>query len=246
MARVSVAELEKRCEKRPGADSVNTPEPRYYAMNPQQQWLGPFTMVELGRQPWLSPLTWITTGDKKTVERAWKEPLLDSFFASRLLQPEKTPSDHACPACHQPLLRESYEGTQIEQCRFCSGVLVESERIPRIIARTGREHPCSNRINSLAKALVRENQFRRQPLTGGRKNAITLLACPHCGNPMMRAFYSSAHLIEIDRCGFCGLTWFDRDELEMLQCLIENNIVPDIEDQYSRTPQAQEGLPGCR
>jgi Zn-finger nucleic acid-binding protein len=233
MARVSVADLEERYEKKPGPASVNTPDPRYYALNPQQQWQGPFAMAELGSQPWLSPLTWISTGDKKTVERAWKEPLLDSFFASRLLQPEKTASGHACPACHQPLLRESYEGTQIEQCRFCSGVLVESGRIPRIIARTGPKHPCSDRINSLARAVVRENQLRRRSLASGRKIAITLLACPHCGNPMLRAFYSLAHLIEIDRCSFCGLTWFDRDELEMLQCLIANNIVPDVEDRDS-------------
>ncbi len=45
---------------------------------------------------------------------------------------------------------------------------------------------------------------------------------------MYRGFYSFAHLIEIDRCSYCGLTWFDEDELEMLQCLIENRIVPDI------------------
>jgi Zn-finger nucleic acid-binding protein len=45
---------------------------------------------------------------------------------------------------------------------------------------------------------------------------------------MSRGFYSQAHLIEVDRCSFCGITWFDHDELEMLQCLIENRIVPDI------------------
>ena len=31
-------------------------------------------------------------------------------------------------------------------------------------------------------------------------------------------------MIEIDRCGFCGLTWFDRDELEMLQYMVENRL----------------------
>ncbi len=45
---------------------------------------------------------------------------------------------------------------------------------------------------------------------------------------MLRCFYSSAHLIEIDRCLLCGYTWFDQDELEMLQCLIQNRIVPEI------------------
>jgi Zn-finger nucleic acid-binding protein len=44
---------------------------------------------------------------------------------------------------------------------------------------------------------------------------------------MYRGFYSLGHLIEVDRCGFCGITWFDQEELAMLQCLIENRIVPD-------------------
>jgi Zn-finger nucleic acid-binding protein len=44
---------------------------------------------------------------------------------------------------------------------------------------------------------------------------------------MSRGFYSQAHLIEVDRCSNCGLTWFDKDELAMLQCMIENRIVPD-------------------
>jgi heat shock protein HtpX len=243
MARVSVTELEQLCEKRPGTVPADC-EPRYYALNPQQQWQGPFNLAELGSQPWLSPLTWIMTGDKNTAERAWKEPLLDSFFASRLLHPEQTVSGHACPACHQPLVRESYEGTEIEQCRFCSGVLVESARIPRIIARTGRDHPCSDRINSLAKAAVSENLIRHRPPFGSPQKAITLLACPQCGNPMLRAFYSLAHLIEVDRCDFCSLTWFDRDELQMLQCLIANNIVPHVEVREYGTHEEQAGLRG--
>jgi Zn-finger nucleic acid-binding protein len=41
---------------------------------------------------------------------------------------------------------------------------------------------------------------------------------------MYRGFYSMAHLIEIDRCSFCGITWFEQDELQMLQCLIEAGI----------------------
>jgi Zn-finger nucleic acid-binding protein len=52
---------------------------------------------------------------------------------------------------------------------------------------------------------------------------------------MYRGFYSQAHLIEIDRCSNCGLTWFDQDELEMLQCLIENRLMPEIEAAPSGT-----------
>jgi Zn-finger nucleic acid-binding protein len=45
---------------------------------------------------------------------------------------------------------------------------------------------------------------------------------------MSRRFFSAAYSVEIDRCTFCDLTWFDQDELAMLQCLIENRIVSEI------------------
>jgi Zn-finger nucleic acid-binding protein len=55
---------------------------------------------------------------------------------------------------------------------------------------------------------------------------------------MYRGFYSMTHLIEVDRCSYCGLTWFDQDELAMLQCLIENRLVPDQGDMPA-TPSLQ-------
>ncbi|HUI67669.1 MAG TPA: zinc metalloprotease HtpX [Nitrospirota bacterium] len=221
MARVSITELDDKANKK-AEDTQRTSQPTYYAMNPQQQWQGPFNMAELGSLPWLSPLTWVTTGDKQAVERAWKEPLINEIFTARLGQEQGVASEFTCPSCRQPLVMESYEGTQVYQCRFCSGTLVENSKIPRIIARTGREGPCSERIGALAKTVVKENQTRytQQKLAAAGRTKMPLLACPKCKNPMYRGFYSLAYLIEINRCSFCGLTWFDRDELEMLQCLI--------------------------
>jgi heat shock protein HtpX len=195
--------------------------PNYYAMNPQQQWQGPFAFAELGGLPWLSPLTWVRTGDDQSVDRAWKDPLINAIFTDRLKQ-EQAVSSFSCPSCRQQLVEESYEGTQIYQCRFCAGTLVESSKIPRILARTNHDRPCSERIKGLAKTTIKNNQLRftQEKLMSVNKGAIPLLPCPKCTNPMYRGFYSAAYFIEIDRCTFCGLTWFGRDELEMLQCLI--------------------------
>jgi heat shock protein HtpX len=230
MARVNIAELEVKAGNAATVNAQVPTAPLYYAMSPGQQWQGPFTSVELAALPWLSPLTWITKGKDHPVERASKEPCINDIFLSRLSEQERPLSNFACPSCRQPLVTESYEGTQLYKCRFCAGVLVDSVKIPRIIARTGRQRPCSERINSLAKTVVKKNQLQ-QPFRkygNSSRSAIPLLPCPKCGNPMSRGFYSQAHLIEVDRCSFCGLTWFDQDELEMLQCLIENRIVPDI------------------
>ena len=230
MARVSIAELDAKTRKAAAMRAQEPSIPLHYAMSPQQQWQGPFTLAELAVLPWLSPLTWITRGTEHPVERASKEPSINAIFLSRLSEQERPLSNLSCPSCSQPLATESYEGTQIYQCRFCAGILVDSIRIPRIIARAGRQRPCSERINLLAKAVVTGNQLRHSShkLRKGAKVVIPLLSCPKCGNPMYRGFYSQAHLIEVDRCSFCGITWFDQDELEMLQCLIENRIVPDI------------------
>jgi len=209
------------------AQTAPTPSlagPDYYAMNPQQQWQGPFAFAELGGLPWLSPLTWVRTGDKQAVDRAWKDPLINAIFTDRLKQ-EQTVSSLSCPSCRQPLVEESYEGTQIYQCRFCAGTLVESSKIPRILARTNKDRPCSERVKALAKTVIKDNQhkFAQEKLMKLNKGPIPLLPCPKCGNPLYRGFYSAAYFIEIDRCSFCGLTWFDQDELEMLQCLIKSS-----------------------
>lgn len=137
-------------------------------------------------------------------------------------------SGFSCPHCRQPLIKRSYENTQVYQCHFCGGTLVEDDKIPRIIAR--KERPCTDRINSLAKAVITENQkaLTRRILKGTEMKRVDLIGCPKCKNPMMRTFYSLAYLVEIDRCNFCKITWFDADELEILQCLIENRITAEI------------------
>ncbi len=228
MAHTSIAELDAKAANRDKVAGQKTAGTQYYAMNPQQQWQGPFTFDELGALAWLSPLTWVTTGEQQPVDRAWKQPLINAIFTARLSGQAQTVTDFTCPSCSQQLVAESYESTQVYQCRFCAGTLVENGKIARIIARTGRERPCSDRINALTRTVIKENQYRytERMLTGGKGQA-QLRPCPKCKNAMSRGFYSSAHMIEIDRCSFCELTWFDRDELEMLQCLIENRIVPD-------------------
>lgn len=229
MARVSIAELDSNANKKSGEKRAD-PQQSYFAMSPRQQWQGPFTAGELGALPWLSPLTWVATGRGQTAERAWKDPLINAIFLRRLAGDSRTESGLTCPSCRQPLVTAAYEGTQIFQCCFCAGTLVENGKIPRIIARTGKDRPCTERLNALARSVLQQNQARNiyQKATARGAGPVPLLPCPKCKNPMFRGFYSSAHLIEVDRCGNCGITWFDQDELEMLQCLIENRLLPDV------------------
>jgi len=222
MAHMNIAGLDTKI-KAENASMASPSGPAYYAMNPRQEWQGPFNLAELSALSWLSPLTWVRIGDEQSIDRAWKNPFINTIFVARLSQDEKAAPDVTCPACHQPLVTESYEGTQIYQCRFCAGALVENSKIPRILARADRNQPCSERVKTLAKIQVKENQlkFAQQKPAILNRSSVPLFSCPKCKNPMYRGFYSGAYLIEIDRCSFCGITWFGQDELQMLQCLIE-------------------------
>ena len=226
MAHTNVAELSNRFARKEGNRALVLPEALYYAQDPQQAWQGPFSIAELAAQPWLSPLTWLMKGNGNPADRAWKDPQINAVFSARLNEKEAQQAGLACPVCRQPLITASCEGVAILQCRFCSGILVENDKIPRILARTGRDRPCTDRINALAKATITNNQMRysRQKLSSGIRNSAAFISCPKCGNAMYRGFYSQAYLIELDRCSFCGFTWFDRNELEILQCLIANRI----------------------
>ncbi len=241
MAHTSIAELDAKAAGRVRGPVPATAGTQYYAMNPQHQWQGPFTLGELGTLSWLSPLTWVTAGEKQPVERAWKQPLINAIFTAKLAEQPQAVSGFICPVCSQPLITEAYEGTQVYECRFCAGTFVEDGKIARIIARSGRERPCSERIQALARTVVQENQARytTQMLKGGR-TAIPHLSCPKCKNPMSRGFYSAGQMIEVDRCSYCAVTWFDRDELSMLQCLIENKIGLTVDQE--RVPTIERGL----
>lgn len=230
MARVHIAELEAKADSKAERVTISdTSETRYYALDKRHQWQGSFSLAELATLSWLSPQTWISTGSAETVERASENTLINTVFTNRLNQTEKGIPAFTCPYCTHPLVAISYEKTTVYQCNFCGGILVENDKIPRIIARS--EKPCTDRVKSLAKAVIMDNQraFAIKRLRGIEINKKLALLCSKCKNPMFRTFYSLAYLIEIDRCNVCGVTWFDMDELEMLQCIIENKITPKVD-----------------
>lgn len=225
-ADLSVLTAQTRASRTPPV-AARPAESVFFALDPKQLWQGPYTLAELSNLPWISPLTWVGVNGE-AVERAWKIAQIDPvIFTKRLAREEKPVSSFPCPSCRQPLLETSYERTQVYQCHFCSGILVENAKIPRIMARG--ENAYSERVASLSRTVMKENQARRVGPSSKdiHREALPLRSCPKCKNPMARTFHSLAYLVEIDRCSFCGLTWFDPDELEMLQCMIVNKMAAD-------------------
>jgi heat shock protein HtpX len=234
MARASLLQFYSRADAEKKAaisEPAKTPEPLYYAFNEEQEWQGPFNLAGLSALPWLTPLTWVGTAPDEEIERASENPIMNAIFIKRLINTKLKTADLTCPNCKQALIEIPYERTQIYQCNFCKGTLVENNKIPRIIVRD--EEPCPERIKQLSSAVINEKQKRmamkRLNSKEQPKTSIPFKNCPKCKKPMMRRFYSLVYLIEVDMCSFCGITWFDKDELEMLQCMVENRIVPEIE-----------------
>lgn len=230
MARSNLTELQEKIETTEASspDTGREHQDLLYALDTRGQWQGPYSLQSLAVLPWLTPRIWIASSVAQSITRASEHPQVKSIFVEQSKKLRGTEADLSCPACNNPLFLKPYEKTTVSQCRFCGGVLVENRKIPRIIAR--REKPCTDRVRALARAVVHDNQrmIAVRNLLRKEKRTNPGLNCTKCGNPMHRTFYSLAYLIEIDRCNVCKVTWFDLDELEMLQCLIENRIVPNI------------------
>ncbi|MBL7071811.1 MAG: M48 family metalloprotease [Candidatus Omnitrophica bacterium] len=191
-------------------------ELRWMIAGEEKQWSGPFNIVQMMALGWMRPDTWIKAIDGEVMQQAKEEPLLKPFFEGKVKGLKVSSLD--CPGCAQALIDEEYEGTMVKRCVFCGGVLVEKGKMPRIIVR--REKGFGGRVEKLAEMAQRNGLDKMRSKVKDKRES--LLKCPKCEAAMVRNFYTMAYLIEVDRCSFCNHVWFDKDELEMVQYLIEN------------------------
>jgi heat shock protein HtpX len=227
MAHASIIELTKEKGERLLSDEQKSPGELFYALDRSYVWQGPFSLAEFLTLPWLSTLTWVSEGGRE-VSKASEIPVLNALFTERVMKDGTNPSEYLCHTCRTPLEKRSYENTSVYQCRFCGGILVEDKKIIRIIARKNIRY--SERIKALASATQAGNGklFYNRKKMSADPHVVPLLNCPKCGNKMRRGYYTYAYLVEVDRCSLCGVTWFDHDELEILQCLIDNQMVLSV------------------
>ncbi len=190
-----------------------TPQQLFYAQH-VDAWKGPFTIMQLQSLDWLAPDTVVRIGDNQT--QAVKIPALRSYFQRRKDALWKI--RRLCPDCQEWLIPQEYEGLYVWQCSFCNGIAIEGDKLPRIFVRT--EKGFTERVQRLAEVLKKDAQ-RKHPRFNLLLDMSHPRRCPKCGKKMRHKFYSYAYHVEIDECASCGMTWFDADELETLQCLIE-------------------------
>jgi Zn-dependent protease with chaperone function/Zn-finger nucleic acid-binding protein len=136
-----------------------------------------------------------------------------------LVQDARGKWQNHCPRCRTLLTETFYEGVVVQACGRCGGKLIASSHVPRIILR--REVAFSDDL--LAKA----REFRQQSLLNpvkkqrARDRAAPGLLCPSCGQSMLARPYNYQYFVPVDKCLACYKIWFDADELELLQILVE-------------------------
>ncbi|MEO0095314.1 MAG: zinc metalloprotease HtpX [candidate division WOR-3 bacterium] len=215
-AHADISQVTEEIYKIPRSEEQTKPTKPEIFIKKEERWLGPYTLLQLQSLDFLTPDTEVKIKGTEQIVKAESIPVLDHYFKIK-----NTPlwkMRRICPVCNEWLIVQEYEGLYVWRCAFCDGLLVEREKLPRIIVREEKEFSEETiRIASfiLAEAKKKKPNFKLLIETVNKRK------CPKCGKPMVRKLYSYVYHIEIDECNECNLIWFDKNELEILQCLIE-------------------------
>ncbi len=186
-----------------------------------QAWEGPFSVAELLCRPRFSAIMRVRNEQEGVEARAREFPqirlALHNLARKKPLAPGR---QNLCPRCRILLSETFYEGVGIRVCGRCGGRLVDAAAVDRIVAR--REVAFSDLLREKARrfreAAVR-NPLRRQRIESALAADVP---CPNCGYRLAARPYNYQYFVPVDKCLSCGKIWFDADELETLQILIED------------------------
>jgi Zn-finger nucleic acid-binding protein len=185
-------------------------------------WEGPMTISELISRPGFSSMAVVKNFQEGVEAKAREFPQVRlALRDAGRKRPVDQERGNKCPRCRVPLAGTFYEGVAVKLCPRCRGKLADEGMMDRIIAR--KEVAFSEGL--IKKAMDFKERFLSQPVKT-RKISETKppdpLSCPDCGYTMKARPFSYSYFIPVDKCLSCHKIWFDADELEILQVLIEN------------------------
>jgi Zn-dependent protease with chaperone function/Zn-finger nucleic acid-binding protein len=181
---------------------------------------GPLSLEELLFFGGFRPLAKVRHEAEGITARAWDFPQVrEGLRRIRQGRPVATASLGLCPRCRVPLGDGFYEGVEVKTCRRCFGKLAHQNEIDRILAR--REIGFSNTLKARAEAFRDDALLAAGRLKAEGRRDPESLPCPNCGYRLRPRPYNYQYVIPVDKCLSCGEIWFDADELEILQILVE-------------------------
>jgi Zn-dependent protease with chaperone function/Zn-finger nucleic acid-binding protein len=184
-------------------------------------WEGPLTLPELLCRPRFSPIMRVKNTQEGIEARAREFPQVRAALRNLARKKPLSPGrENLCPRCRVPLAGAFYEGVAVHVCGRCRGRLVDAASVDRIVAR--REVAFSEPLVAKARAFrdkVLLNPLKRQKVEDALAAAVP---CPGCGYRMVARPYNYQYFVPVDKCLSCSKIWFDADELEVLQILIED------------------------
>lgn len=189
----------------------------WYVQTPGNNWSGPHNISAMLAFEWLVPQTRVRKMGENTVMPV-------SSIENYMKAHKETLKSHpalTCPSCSGTMAEILYEGIKILECQQCHGVLVNEEKISMILAR--KDKTFDSRIKQMARTLLEEKQLSIKDSSLSFESQ-RMYRCDQCKNnphKMRRRIFNRYFPVEIDKCQQCGLTWFDKDELEVMQCLYE-------------------------
>ncbi len=223
MAHVDAQAMAQEVEQKNQRPRVSVPTagtagaPIQWMAHRDGKWDGPFDLVHLSSAGWLRPETWVQRRGTKDVKMAYE----DADIRGVVQKGVTTEAAGQCPRCAVALNKIIYEGIEVLKCPFCQGTLARQEDVQKMIIRP--EVGFSEKIIRIAAGIKEEQKKWREAVI--HRDPKTLLTCPQCRHQrerMMRMFYTEVYHVEIDKCFSCGIIWFDHDELEVLQYMIES------------------------
>ncbi len=206
----------------PAASALPPDEARIWLLAAGQggRWEGPLTMGELVCHPRFSALMLIKNTQEGVEAKAREFPQVRIALRNLARKKPLVPGrQNLCPRCRITLDETYYEGVSIRICRRCTGKLVDMGGVERIIAR--REVAFSGDLAAKARAF--EENVLPDPAKRRKINASVTekVPCPACGFRMVPRPFNYQYFVPVDKCLSCSKIWFDADELEILQALIE-------------------------
>jgi len=218
--RVLVSEEEYQKELRDSRGAAALADKVWLIRDDKEKWIGPLSLDELLLNPYFLMSRPVKNLQERVEAQAGEfRAVREAVRRERQKKPPAGSGRNLCPRCRVPLGDFYYEGVAVKVCRQCLGKLVETQAMERILAR--REFTFSPEL--VKKAEVFKQQFLTNPIKAQKQKdkETPPVFCPSCGYRMVSRPYNYQFFLPVEKCLSCAKIWFDADELEMLQILIE-------------------------